>query len=375
MKYKLRDSNYELLRVISMFLIVFWHTIYHGNVLSNTGGALNFVIYFLFCLVIFHVNTFILIMGYYQSRSKFKLKKFFSLLLEVGFYNLLINLILLKFKLIDYSEPYFLNSILFYNIKGYWFLSCYLITYLLSPFLNKFIEMMDRTTFKKLIMTLLICFSLIPFFTGGMLYDIDGQNVVIFVSFYFIGAYIRKYNLNNNLFKNLNLTQKRAIYIIIFLISLSFNFCLSHLQLYMTNLGNPYMSFIAKKIDSKTLTYNSPFIIMQSISIFLFFGTFQFKNKYINKIGTLTLGIYLVHENEYVAQVLYKILGIDSGKMVLGAGYIFRIIFVSIIIFIISAIIEWIRQIIFKYLDKNKFINKIKNNFCLWANELTEIKQ
>ena len=352
MKYKLRDSNYELLRVISMFLIVFWHTIYHGNVLSNTGGALNFVIYFLFCLVIFHVNTFILIMGYYQSRSKFKLKKFFSLLLEVGFYNLLINLILLKFKLIDYSEPY-----------------------LLSPFLNKFIEMMDRTTLKKLIMTLLICFSLIPFFTGGMLYDIDGQNVVIFVSLYFIGAYIRKYNLNNNLFKNLNLTQKRAIYIIIFLISLSFNFCLSHLQLYMTNLGNPYMSFIAKKIDSKTLTYNSPFIIMQSISIFLFFGTFQFKNKYINKIGTLTLGIYLVHENEYVAQVLYKMLGIDSGKMVLGAGYIFRIIFVSIIIFIISAIIEWIRQIIFKYLDKNKFINKIKNNFCLWANELTEIKQ
>ena len=345
MKYKLRDSNYELLRVISMFLIVFWHTIYHGNVLSNTGGALNFVIYFLFCLVIFHVNTFILIMGYYQSRSKFN------------------------------SEPYFLNSILFYNIKGYWFLSCYLITYLLSPFLNKFIEMMDRTTFKKLIMTLLICFSLIPFFTGGMLYDIDGQNVVIFVSLYFIGAYIRKYNLNNNLFKNLNLTQKRAIYIIIFLISLSFNFCLSHLQLYMTNLGNPYMSFIAKKIDSKTLTYNSPFIIMQSISIFLFFGTFQFKNKYINKIGTLTLGIYLVHENEYVAQVLYKMLGIDSGKMVLGAGYIFRIIFVSIIIFIISAIIEWIRQIIFKYLDKNKFINKIKNNFCLWANELTEIKQ
>ena len=27
-----RDSNYELMRIVSMFMIVVWHILFHGNV-------------------------------------------------------------------------------------------------------------------------------------------------------------------------------------------------------------------------------------------------------------------------------------------------------------------------------------------------------
>ena len=67
MKSKVRDSNYELLRIVSMFLIVLYHTIFHGNVLKNTTGVLNFTFTCITILTFIHVNCFIIIMGYYQS--------------------------------------------------------------------------------------------------------------------------------------------------------------------------------------------------------------------------------------------------------------------------------------------------------------------
>ena len=42
MKVKERESNFELMRVISMFMIVFWHVLVHGNVLAHTTGVYIF---------------------------------------------------------------------------------------------------------------------------------------------------------------------------------------------------------------------------------------------------------------------------------------------------------------------------------------------
>ena len=38
----------------------------------------------------------------------------------------------------------FLKQIAFYNSYSYWFFSCYIITYIISPFLNKFIVNLDK---------------------------------------------------------------------------------------------------------------------------------------------------------------------------------------------------------------------------------------
>ena len=92
---KVRKSNFELMRIISMVMIIYYHIILHGNILLNSKN-----IYFTFTneiiefLIIVHVNLFMLLTGYFQVDSKFKLSKVFSLLAQTIFYAIIIMIIL-----------------------------------------------------------------------------------------------------------------------------------------------------------------------------------------------------------------------------------------------------------------------------------------
>lgn len=112
MKNKLlRDSNYELLRIVSMIFIIIWHIIQHGQLIEHTTGLSNMIFNMIMFFIIIHVNCFMLITGYYQSKSKFRLNKFISYILQIWFYNFIITSILSLCGLIkiDYSE-YLINT-------------------------------------------------------------------------------------------------------------------------------------------------------------------------------------------------------------------------------------------------------------------------
>ena len=109
MKTKVRDSNYELLRIISMIWIVIWHTVINSALLYRTSGSVNFSFNFLFMIIVVHVNLFMLITGYYQSKSEFKLKKVISFLLE-NVFNLSLKYVLKLSCINDILFMTFLNK-------------------------------------------------------------------------------------------------------------------------------------------------------------------------------------------------------------------------------------------------------------------------
>ena len=59
---KVRNSNYELMRIVSMFLIVLYHVIYHGQVLQNchNEGA-KIILELLEFFIFVYVNSLILL--------------------------------------------------------------------------------------------------------------------------------------------------------------------------------------------------------------------------------------------------------------------------------------------------------------------------
>ena len=87
-----RDSNIELLRIISMILIILHHMVYHtkiymysgeNHILSLillTGGKIAVIVY-------------ILIMGYYSKKSKFNIKKPINIILKTIIYTTLFMVI------------------------------------------------------------------------------------------------------------------------------------------------------------------------------------------------------------------------------------------------------------------------------------------
>ena len=97
----IRKSNFELMRIISMFFIIVCHVIDSGNLINNCRNSTLIIIFEMFMfLTRVHVNSFMLLSGYFQSKSKFKIKKLFKMILQVWFYLIIFFLIALKFNLI-----------------------------------------------------------------------------------------------------------------------------------------------------------------------------------------------------------------------------------------------------------------------------------
>jgi len=185
-----RESNFELLRILSMFLIVLYHVIFHGNIIKFTTGSLQAMFEFIKFFTMIHVNCFILIMGYFQSKSEFKIKKVYSILFQVWFYNILLNSLLNGFGIVEYTNIEFINAISPFNLNSYWFVYCYLIMYILSPFVNKVIEKTDRITLKKLIILLISIFSIVPYITMGLAWKYNMYSIEQFIE---ITNLIREY--------------------------------------------------------------------------------------------------------------------------------------------------------------------------------------
>lgn len=365
-----RNSNFELMRIISMFMIIVWHFIFHSKILNITNGTLNLIIYFIYIIISIHVNSFILVSGYFQYNKKFKPNKIISLITTTWFYKIIYAIIfsvtgvvtITKTEMLFFLQPFNFN----YGFgEFYWFINMYIFLYLLSPFINKLIEILSQKQHKTLIILLFIMLSIVPTVTLNSTLSNNGYTISTFVMLYIIGAYFGKYRLKENYhFKNYSKNKYQLLILIFFIISIFLSITPKIITDYFENTNIEILEYIKYLFGLKLIDYASPVIIIESILYLLLFETLNFKNKFINKVASLTFGIYLIHENNFLVSYLYNKLSIFVNDIIYP-NIIIKMIFYSIITFILSAIIEYIRQLFSKLISKTriykKFINKIKN--------------
>lgn len=359
-----RKSNFELLRIISMFMIITWHIIVHGKFLQSVyNPKLFFLVELLEYILIIHVNLFILISGYFSCKSKFKLKKVFKLIFESMFYFLMISIIFSKLNLIKLSTAQWIRTTFVDSYHYYWFLSNYIMLYVLSPFLNKLINNINQKEYKKMLIALLILFSFIPYLTDnkGSGFFNDGYSLYNFVLLYLIGAYFRIYPLKESYyFKKISIKKYRIILLIISCFSMLFNYLMFKTSSNLMNISNSFKE-IFENFVNEALNYENPFVILQAISFFLFFESLNIKSsKVINMIASTTLGIYIIHDNKYIEPIIYKLLKINNGP-IYSTSYIFYIFLSAIIIFATCMIIDFIRQFLIYVIKKTALYKWLKS--------------
>lgn len=352
---KTRDSNFELMRIISMIFIILYHVLVHGEILDHASGSMEILIIFLEALILVHVNSFVLITGYFQCKSKMRLGKVLALNNMTWFYKALIMILFIAFGVIAVPDIItVIKTLSPIDFGIYWFISSYLILYLISPILNKVINNSTKRDLQKIIIVLFVVVSLLSTLTRDVFFNtVTGRSLSTFILLYFIGSYIRLYPINNSYFmKPFSLEAKRWIYIILFLFcALLSVFCWLAYN-YLGQLGSVAREFSAI-FGYMNISFASPIVILQSIFYFLIFSTFTFKSKKVNFIAKYVLGIYLIHENIYVRTYLYDWLGFYNIENVTIQTLLFVIV-VTFAIFIISLIIEIIRQKIFKLIYNSK---------------------
>ena len=371
-KQTIRNSNHELMRIISMFFIVINHVLFHGHVFTNNlNPTLNYLLYLLMLIILVHVNSFILVTGYYQCKKNFRQSAIWKIINASLFYKITILIILTSIGVLTLDHISILKELSPIQLAGYWFIKNYCLLYCLSPFLNKLIDSMNKKEFRYLLIVGLIIISIIPNFTNSQTFENNGFTLYNFIYVYFIGAYLRNYPLDKSyFFKKFSTNALRTILLGIFFacafgqfILLFFAKNLIGLNPLFTEIGTTIKNSI--EIEGTGFGYSNPVIIIQSIAYFAFFTTLNFKSKFINKIATLVFGVYLIHENMYLRWHEYKWLGIDNGP-IYSCSFLIKALFISILLYIICLIIEFIRQKIFKFIYDRKISKRIRDGYYNW---------
>ncbi len=366
---KERSSNLELMRIISMFFIVLGHVFLFGKLLEVENKHLLLIYYFFEFILIVHVNSYVLVTGYFQSNSTFKGKKIWNIISSSWFYRVVIMLVFILFGITTINKGQIIKDLLPITIDNYWFIKVYIILYLFSPFINKLIHNLKKDEFKNLILIGFIIFCITPYITNSMFFENSGYTLYNFIYLYFLGAYLKKYPLEKNKhFKKMDKKKYRNIMLIIFFTCVTLNFILFCIAKYILPTDNSITNYLRQIILNSSIAYSNPVIIIQTVAYFQLFLTFKFSSKIVNKISSLTLGVYFIHENNYIRDKLYKWLGIIDGNHN-SFKFIVYVFFIAIAIFIICSFIEYIRQILFKYISNTKIVkitkkhtkNKIKN--------------
>lgn len=128
----IRQSNMELLRIMAMFMILVYHSVYY--VFYNYRGD-SPIFASLVTLLHIGVPLFVLISGYFGIKPSIKgfLKLYFILL----FYNLVLYGLRLVYGDVSFSYREFAKLWFPFSIgRRWWFFKVYLMLYLFSPILN-----------------------------------------------------------------------------------------------------------------------------------------------------------------------------------------------------------------------------------------------
>lgn len=342
---KERNASIDLLKIISMLMVIVLHATQYG--IANADiipfSVPYYVSYVSRSFSIVAVNVFILISGYFLCKQTVTLKKIFKLWIQVELYSVGIYLVLCIIPsantsfdikdLVKYALPLFTNQ--------YWFFTQYIILIVLSPILNHFINSLTEEQHKKVLLVLLILFSVIPTISifGNTFGMNNGYSFSWFIVLYFISAYLRYYPVN--------FVHPGLIYIacsIILLLSKTLSDILPSLAIFSNLL------FI----------YNSVAVTVASVMLFIFFSNKKIKNTAISNISSHTFAIYLLHEHGALRNILWdNIICLDNVANN-SPMFIIRFIISILAIFICSFSVDYIKSNIVILLHKFKHIHRFQ---------------
>jgi hypothetical protein len=329
---KERDSNFELCRLVCMLYIVIYHLIIHVHeVYEDTmwGRPLR-------TLCHIGVVVFVMISGYYGIRRKWS--RLVELALSVSFYNALGLLI----AVLLFGVPFEIKSLIsvFFPITngGYWFITSYVVLYLIAPYVNIVLEKLEKRDFLiyLTVLALIVCY-------GGGIFDCDianGRGIIAFVLSYSLGSFIRKYYKEKTSF----LTRGRRPILLYFCVFVLVFCCIAFLP-----------TMLSKAVNYLCFGYNEIGLFIMSILFFLMFQNFKLKSKFINSIATVALGIYLFHENRnfrsLIVYPIYKSVIYDnvSNQVQLLICHVLY----AVVIICACVVIDKCRQYLFNYIKSN----------------------
>lgn len=185
----MRSSNIELLRIVSMLLIILFHFSVHGSWPEAGPIASDIAVEMLSFGGKLGVNCFVLITGYFMAHSHLKAQSLLRVVLQTWFYSFAI-LAIFAVAQPDLITPERLRKAVVPIVSGeYWFVTCYLALMVVSPFLNVLYHHLSNDGRSRLMAVAFVVVSLLPTLTT---FNPVGNDLVWFFYLYLLGGWVRE---------------------------------------------------------------------------------------------------------------------------------------------------------------------------------------
>ena len=344
-----RKYGIDLLKIFSIIGVIVLHIISTNTMLLSfpQNDYRFWIIYIVNIFFYCSVNVFAMVSGYLLYKKKsLNSYRVFELLLTVTLYTIVFSL------LAKYCFPIQSASIdsVFMNItnmpnSSYWYILSYLPILIISPFINKLINVLTVKQHKQLCIILVLLFCVIQsFFDVDIFYVNNGYSFLWLLVCYIIGAYICRENKKST---------KKSNYILILFITILFLFTI-----------NFAIYKIAGKAILYLIKYNSPFYVILSVCLIFLLKDIDLSkspkliHNSIKNLSCVTIDVYLIHCHCLFFDILMPkmyswILNYNAFLLPL------LIIGCAIILYLMLSVFGIIRIKLFELLKVNKLFKKI----------------
>ncbi len=331
----IRNSNMELLRIIAMVLVMIDHAGFMAlgvptTINTQENPLLSFLTFSDMAISIVCVDTFVLLSGWFGI--KWHLSKILRLIFQVLFFSTLVFVVMCCMFPQEHLNIKCFSTILLLNGNDYWFIKSYILLFLLSPILNKYIE----GTSKKQLRTFLLLFYIVQTIYAWLsIYGagdfVGGYSVLSFIGLYTLARYIRIYG------DDCWFSKLKSIHF--FYIFLGIATLQSILAFIVTRIGFP--------IAGRLFTYTNPVVIIQAMALVMTFAKMRvFHNRIINWVSSSCLAVYLLHANELVLRTYYaKFITNLFSNHILVHAILLTALFIFVV-FVTAILIDKIRNLL-----------------------------
>ena len=296
---KERESGIELYKVIAIFLIVLSHVIQtltepnyvlgigEGTFINIATATTNLNV---LLLAVFRIcgalgnNMFFICSAWFLVNSKkMSLKKVIHMILDVWIINMIVLIALhsigVQLQISDTVKTFFPTT-----FANNWYITCYLLFYMIHPFLNRMLEQLSINEHLAFATILFVIYFIIPVLPLEEINLFFANEFVIFLATYVIVSFIKIYK--NEWTKKLK-TNKCILFVSI-ISYVVLILCVDFLGL-RTN-------YFLNRLVRWNMN-NSLFMFLIAFSSFNVMKKKKFINRTINYLSSLSLLVYIFHEN------------------------------------------------------------------------------
>lgn len=368
MKSPVRESGYELLRIISMIMIVAFHTFRYIDT-SHFNHWQMLAYHGVRWYGLFGVNCFLLISAWFMIGKPIKTQKLFGLILQTAFYCILLFLChiiynilcgnfhpvadIIKVELTSLLSPLWSDR--------YWFITAYVFLYLMIPLYNRLIQMLSADRYKNI----MFIASLVVFLYLTLPQTFENTTVIgdfLWVSYvYLLTGYLKLYGTGN-------LLQRHAG----ILLPLTYGIFVLSKQLLTYSIHNEYLNNLISHTTGNSMRY-SFLMLLLAIELFYLFQQIHFKSRLVNSIASCMFGVYLFHENKvfHVCELLAKRLFYPFMNVIPSVA-LFMLTLV-LLQFIAGCLLEQFRQKMVEKQIEPHIYSKLEENFHHWDHLLNHL--